>query len=147
MVAYIDGHTADSNALLEKLVDMNSGTHNLEGVRAVGRIMTAELTGLGFEVKWIPMDEVQRAGVLVAEHRCPAGGGKCGKRMLLIGHMDTVFETTSPFQKYSVSGNIATGPGVNDMKGGLVIHAGRARCDAGGERAEGCGDHGGAERR
>lgn len=121
MVAYIDGHTADSNALLEKLVDMNSGTHNLEGVRAVGRIMTAELTGLGFEVKWIPMDEVQRAGVLVAEHRCPAGGGKCGKRMLLIGHMDTVFETTSPFQKYSVSGNIATGPGVNDMKGGLVI--------------------------
>ena len=120
MAAYIDGHTAEANALLEKLVDINSGTHNLEGVRAVGKVMSAELEGLGFEVRWIPMDEVQRAGVLVAEHRCPLGEKKCGKRMLLIGHMDTVFEKTSPFQKYTVSGNTATGPGVNDMKGGLV---------------------------
>ncbi|MFP5229019.1 MAG: M20/M25/M40 family metallo-hydrolase [Acidobacteriota bacterium] len=120
MVVYIDGHTAEANALLEKLVDINSGTHNLDGVRAVGKIMSAELTELGFAVQWIPMDEVQRAGVQVAEHKCPAGPEKCGKRMLLIGHMDTVFEKTSPFQKYTVSGNIATGPGVNDMKGGLV---------------------------
>jgi glutamate carboxypeptidase len=120
MVAYIDAHAQESNALLEKLVDINSGTHNLEGVRAVGKIMTAEFEGLGFEVRWIPMDEVERAGVLVAEHKCPLGPQKCGKRMLLIGHMDTVFEKTSPFQKYTVNGNIATGPGVNDMKGGLV---------------------------
>lgn len=63
---------------------------------------------------------VQRAGVLVAEHAC-SEPGKCGKRMLLIGHMDTVFEKTSPFQTYSVNGNIGTGPGTNDMKGGLVI--------------------------
>jgi glutamate carboxypeptidase len=101
-------------------VDINSGTHNLEGVRAVGKIMMAQLSALGFEVKWIPTDEVQRAGVLVAEHKCPAGAGQCGKRMLLIGHMDTVFEKTSPFQKYTVSGNTATGPGSSDMKGGLV---------------------------
>jgi glutamate carboxypeptidase len=121
MVAYVDAHVADANALLEKLVDINSGTHNLDGVRAVGKILTAEFEGLGFRVQWIPMDEVERAGVLVAEHKCPAGEGNCGKRMLLIGHMDTVFEKTSPFQKYTVSGNIATGPGVNDMKGGLVI--------------------------
>jgi glutamate carboxypeptidase len=120
MVAYIDGHVAESNALLEKVVDINSGTHNLDGVRAVGKIMTAEFDGLGFDTKWISMDEVERAGVLVAEHKCPAGAGKCGKRILLIGHMDTVFEKTSPFQKYTVEGNIATGPGVNDMKGGLV---------------------------
>jgi glutamate carboxypeptidase len=65
------------------------------------------------------MDEVQRAGVLVAEHSCPQPG-QCGKRMLMIGHMDTVFEKNSPFQKYTVSGAIGTGPGVNDMKGGLV---------------------------
>jgi glutamate carboxypeptidase len=124
MVAFIDAHEAESNALLEKLVDINSGTHNLEGVRAVGKIMMGELTELGFEVKWIPMDEVGRAGVLVAEHRCSLGEGPdpktCGKRMLLIGHMDTVFEKTSPFQTYTVDGKIATGPGTNDMKGGLV---------------------------
>ena len=52
-------------------------------------------------------------------HPC-AETGKCGKRMLLIGHMDTVFEKSSPFQSYTVKGNIGTGPGTNDMKGGLV---------------------------
>jgi glutamate carboxypeptidase len=119
MVAYIDANKQESNALLEQLVNINSGTHNLEGVRAVGKIMMAQLSDLGFQVNWIPMDEVQRAGVLVAEHPCPQPG-QCGKRMLLIGHMDTVFEKDSPFQKYTVNGNIATGPGTNDMKGGLV---------------------------
>ena len=119
MVAYIDANEQASNDMLEKLVNINSGTHNLEGVRAVAEIMQAQLSDLGFNVQWIPMEQVQRAGVLVAEHPCPEPG-KCGKRMLLIGHMDTVFEKTSPFQAYSVKGNIGTGPGVNDMKGGLV---------------------------
>jgi glutamate carboxypeptidase len=119
MASWIDAHEQDSNALLEKLVDINSGTHNLEGVRAVGRIMMAQLGDLGFKAQWIPMDQVQRAGVLVAQHPCTEAG-ECGKRMLLIGHMDTVFEKSSPFQKYTVQGNIATGPGTNDMKGGLV---------------------------
>jgi glutamate carboxypeptidase len=119
IVAYIDANEQASNALLEKLVNINSGTHNLEGVRVVGKIMMAQLEQLGFKVRWVPMDEVHRAGTLVAEHPCPEAG-KCGKRMLLIGHMDTVFEKSSPFQNYSVNGHIATGPGVNDMKGGLV---------------------------
>ncbi len=119
MVAFVDSNEQASNALLERLVDINSGTHNLEGVRAVGKIMMDQLTSLGFKVRWVPMDEVHRAGDLVAEHPCPQPG-MCGKRMLLIGHMDTVFEKTSPFQTYTVKGNIGTGPGVNDMKGGLV---------------------------
>jgi glutamate carboxypeptidase len=119
IVASVDANEQASNALLEKLVNINSGTHNLEGVRAVGAILMEELKALGFTVQWIPMDEVHRAGALVAEHPCPQAG-KCGKRMLLIGHMDTVFEKSSPFQSYTVIGNIATGPGTNDMKGGLV---------------------------
>ena len=118
-MAYVDANEQASNDLLQKLVDMNSGTHNLEGVRDVAKIVGARLSDLGFDVRWIPMESVQRAGVLVAEHKCPQAG-KCGKRMLLIGHMDTVFEKSSPFQTYSVKGNIGTGPGVNDMKGGLV---------------------------
>lgn len=120
MAAFIDANRQASNEFLAKLVSINSGTHNLEGVRAVAGIMKTELTELGFKSDFIPMDQVQRAGVLVAEHACPEPG-KCGKRMLLIGHMDTVFEKTSPFQSYSVKDNIGTGPGVNDMKGGLVI--------------------------
>ena len=119
IVAYIDATEQASNDTLQKLVNINSGTHNLDGVRAVAEIMKSQLSDLGFTVRWIPMEQVQRAGVLVAEHPCPEPG-KCGKRMLLIGHMDTVFEKSSAFQTYSVNGNIATGPGVNDMKGGLV---------------------------
>lgn len=124
IVAYVDANEQASNALLEKLVNINSGTHNLEGVRAVGKILMAQLDQLGFKVRWVPMDEVYRAGTLVAEHPCPEPAPQtkngCGKHMLLIGHMDTVFEKNSPFQSYSVNGHIATGPGVNDMKGGLV---------------------------
>jgi glutamate carboxypeptidase len=119
MVAYIDANEQASNQMLERLVNINSGTHNLEGVRAVGKIMMDQLSALGFQVRWINMDEVHRAGTLVAEHSCPQPAA-CGKRMLLIGHMDTVFDKDSPFQKYTVQGHIATGPGVNDMKGGLV---------------------------
>lgn len=120
MDSYINAHQQESDDLLARLANINSGTHNLEGIRAVADIMKAQLSSLGFNVQWIPMEQVHRAGVLVAEHPCPEPG-KCGKRMLLIGHMDTVFEKTSPFQSYSVKGNIGTGPGVNDMKGGLVI--------------------------
>jgi glutamate carboxypeptidase len=103
--------------LLEQLVNINSGTMNLEGVRRVGDVLRSQFEPLGFEVKWIPMDAVKRAGHLVAEHK---GNGR-GKRMLLIGHMDTVFEKDSPFQKYERQGDKAVGPGVNDMKDGLAI--------------------------
>lgn len=123
IVSYIDAHQAEANQFLARIVNINSGTHNLEGVREIAGIFQQQFTDLGFQVRFIPMnqppDNVGRAGVLVAEHPCPAPGA-CGKRMLLIGHMDTVFEKDSPFQTWSVSGAIATGPGVNDMKGGLV---------------------------
>src|SRR5690348_16957999 len=103
--------------LLETLVNINSGTMNLEGVTRVAEIMRKEFAALGFEVRWVPMTAVGRAGTLVAEH---PGNGR-GKRMLLIGHMDTVFEKDSPFQKFERRGDIAEGPGVNDMKDGLAI--------------------------
>jgi glutamate carboxypeptidase len=103
--------------LLEKLVNVNSGTMNLEGVEQVGRMMIAELEPLGFTVRWVPMTRVGRAGHVVAEHK---GSGR-GRRMLLIGHLDTVFEKSSPFQEFERRGNTAEGPGVNDMKDGLAI--------------------------
>ncbi len=120
VVAYIDAHQQEANDLLAKLVDINSGTHNLEGVRAVAKIMQQQFEDLGFHTQFNPMDQIGRAGDLVATHPCPEGPGKCGKRMLFIGHMDTVFEKSSPFQKFTVNGNVGTGPGSNDMKGGLV---------------------------
>ena len=84
---------------------------------AVGAMMRAELEPLGFTVRWVDMAETGRAGHIVAEHR---GNGR-GKRLLLIGHLDTVFEPSSPFQRFIREGDRATGPGVGDDKGGLVV--------------------------
>jgi glutamate carboxypeptidase len=126
MVKAVDAQTPAAIGLLEKLVNINSGTMNLAGVIAVKDVIAPQIEALGFKVQWTPMESLDgRAGDLVAEHVCAAGAGKCGKRILLIGHMDTVFEPSSSFQKYSIvpgtNGNVATGPGVNDMKGGLVV--------------------------
>jgi glutamate carboxypeptidase len=101
--------------LLERLVNVNSGTLNLPGVTAVGEMVRAELEPLGFEVRWVPMEETGRAGHLIATH----DGG--GKNILLIGHLDTVFETDSPFQTFAREGSRATGPGIGDDKGGMVV--------------------------
>jgi glutamate carboxypeptidase len=113
---FIDANAAGSNLLLEKLVDINSGTFNAAGVSQVAQVLRPEFEALGFKLRWIPMDEVHRAGHLVAERQ-----GGHGKRVLLIGHMDTVFEPSSPFQKFERTGDTATGPGSQDMKGGLVV--------------------------
>jgi glutamate carboxypeptidase len=112
----VDDNIPESDALLERLVNINSGTLNPAGVRRVADVLRPEFEALGFQVRWIPMDEVHRAGHLVAERK-----GNRGKRVLLIGHMDTVFEPSSPFQKFERKGDSATGPGSSDMKGGLMI--------------------------
>jgi glutamate carboxypeptidase len=126
MVTSIDRDAVAHIALVEKLVDINSGTMHLAGVVAVKDVIAPRIEHLGFRVQWNPMDTVtHRAGDLVAVHECPRGEGECGKRLLLIGHMDTVFEPSSSFQKYSrvpdSGGKVATGPGIADMKGGLVV--------------------------
>lgn len=116
MAAFIDANQAEALALLEKAVNINSGTQNLEGVRKVGALFRAEFDALGFTTTWVDQDEVKRAGHLVAEFR-----GK-GPKVLLIGHLDTVFEPDSPFQTFEqLDGNKARGPGIIDMKGGNVI--------------------------
>jgi len=117
MAAAVDREADRNIALLEHMVNRNSGTLNLEGVTAVGAMVRAELEPLGFEVRWADMRATGRAGHIVATHR---GNGR-GKRILLIGHLDTVFEPDSPFQAFSRAGNRATGPGAGDCKGGDVV--------------------------
>jgi glutamate carboxypeptidase len=121
--AFAQADTAYGEALLERLVEQNSGTLNLEGVRAVGTMMRAELEALGFVVEWSDMTGTGRAGHLIATH---IGNGR-GKRILMIGHLDTVFEPTSPFQSYRREGERAIGPGVGDDKGGMVVIVGALR--------------------
>jgi glutamate carboxypeptidase len=122
-------NSAAAIQLLEKVVNINSGTMNHEGVRKVGEIFAQELSSLGLKTRWIPMNEVNRTGHLIAEQE-----GKKGKRILLIGHLDTVFEKENPFHPFTRKDEShATGQGVNDMKGGdvIVMFALKALHDAG----------------
>ncbi len=102
-------------ALLERMVNQNSGTLNLPGVLIVGDMVRAELEPLGFTVRWVDMAETGRAGHLIATHEGP------GRNVLLIGHLDTVFEDDNPFQRFERTAMRATGPGVGDDKGGVVV--------------------------
>ncbi|MEK9740819.1 MAG: M20/M25/M40 family metallo-hydrolase [Flavobacteriaceae bacterium] len=108
----------ESIDFLEKVVNINSGTLNLEGVKEVGDIFRNEFDAIGFDTHWIDMPEdMNRAGHLFASIK-----GTKGKRLLLIGHLDTVFEKNSPFQAFEqINDSMAYGPGANDMKGGDVI--------------------------
>jgi glutamate carboxypeptidase len=116
IVAAVDAGNGAALDLLEKAVNINSGTHNFPGVRAVGALFRREFEALGFKTTWIDGAPFKRAGHLVAEHP-----GK-GRRMLLIGHLDTVFEKDSPFQAFQrIDDKTAKGPGIIDMKGGDVI--------------------------
>lgn len=116
IAAWIDANNDAAISLLERVVNINSGTHNPAGVQEVGRVFREELEAIGFKTTWVNQDEVGRGGHLIAEHAGP------GPRILLIGHLDTVFEPDSPFQKFDrIDANTARGPGIIDMKGGDVV--------------------------
>jgi glutamate carboxypeptidase len=117
LVTQADTDTPLAIGLLERLVAQNSGTRNIAGVKKVRDLVEPELAALGFATRWVPMDAVHRAGHLIATHK-----GRPGTtRMLLIGHLDTVFEPASPFQTATREGDILHGPGASDDKGGVVV--------------------------
>lgn len=118
----------ESISFLEKVVNINSGTLNQEGVKKVGEVFGTAFKEIGFETEWIDMPaEMNRAGHLFA-----SVDGDKGKKLLLIGHLDTVFEENSPFQTFErFNDSMAYGPGANDMKGGdvIVLYALKALAD------------------
>ncbi|MGH8176955.1 MAG: M20/M25/M40 family metallo-hydrolase [Steroidobacter sp.] len=116
LVAFVKANEPRAVALLEEIVNVNSGTMNLGGVRRVGDILRPHFDALGFTTTWVDGAQFGRAGHLVAERK---GGGR---HVLLIGHIDTVFEPNHPFQRFErVDKNTARGPGTADMKGGIVV--------------------------
>ncbi|MTI87778.1 MAG: M20 family metallopeptidase [Balneolaceae bacterium] len=129
ILARIDANHAEALEFLETNVNINSGTMNFEGVRKVGDNYHDAYEALGFETRWVSQDEVNRAGHFFAEQE-----GSEGKSILLIGHLDTVFEEESPFQEYKVlNDSVAAGPGVADMKAGnvMILYALKALKEAG----------------
>src|SRR4029077_11006738 len=116
IVAAIDAGNADALTLLQNAVNINSGTHNFAGVRAVGDLFRKEFDALGFKTSWVDGAPFKRAGHLVADHPGP------GPRITLAGPLDTVSARDSAVQRSEpIDGTTAKGPGIIDMKGGDVI--------------------------
>lgn len=129
VLAAIDRNFDDQLIFLEDTVNQNSGTLNVEGVRAAGAMYAEAFENIGFDTHWIDMPEdMGRGGHFVATREFGPG-----PHILLIGHIDTVFEPFSAFQTFKRDGDIARGPGIQDMKGGnaVVLYAMRALIEAG----------------
>ncbi len=129
IIKSVDNHLESSFELLKTSVNINSGTMNFEGVKAVGSLYQKELDALGFQTEMTSGESYNRAGHLVAKME-----GTKGPKFLMIGHLDTVFELDSPFQEYMMlNDSVIKGPGVADMKGGdvIIILAMKALKDAG----------------
>ncbi|RDY61520.1 M20/M25/M40 family metallo-hydrolase [Flagellimonas nanhaiensis] len=116
IITAVDKSNDEGIELLKTIVNINSGTMNFEGVKEVGKVLIDEFQGMGMQAEWVDGSDFGRAGHLVARQQ-----GK-GPTFLLIGHLDTVFELSSPFQEYKMlDNNVINGPGVSDMKGGDVV--------------------------
>lgn len=118
IVEHVTANVDEGIELLQRQVDVNSGTLNPDGVALVAAVVRPELEALGFEVRMAELPpELNRGPHLIAERR-----GSRGPALLLIGHLDTVFEEDSPFQRFErVDDATARGPGVVDMKGGNMV--------------------------
>lgn len=117
VVAIVDRQLPEAIVFLEKIVNINSGTNNLQGVREVGMAFRQELDAIGFSSQWIEMPaEMNRAGHLLSERK-----GIKGKKLLLLGHIDTVFEPQGNAAGFVRKDSLAYGPGTSDMKGGDMV--------------------------
>ena len=130
IVDAVDRNRREGLKRWEEAVNINSGTMNFEGVFTVARLYKPWFETLGFTTRWVDGAPFGRAGHLIAEHH----GKQNGRKILLIGHLDTVFELESPFQKFTwINDSTASGPGAGDMKGGntIMIQALQALAEAG----------------
>lgn len=119
-----DAATSEQPAVvktLERLVKIESGTGDAEGIAAAGTMLEGELKALGFTVT-----RQKAAGAVVGDNIVGKLRGRGGKSLLLLSHMDTVYPrgmlAKAPFR---VEGNKAYGPGIADDKGGsaVILHA------------------------
>lgn len=118
LISHIKLHLPATEKLLEEVVNINSGTLHIAGVKKVGDVFAREFAKAGFQTEWVSLpDSLKRAGHLVATRK-----GKKGKKLFIIGHLDTVFEPDMAFTPYTrLNDSTATGQGANDMKGGDVV--------------------------
>ena len=118
IAAQVAKNHAANLKLLEQIVNINSGSLNIAGVKQVAERIAAEFNKIGFTTEFVKLpDSLKRAPHLVAFRK-----GKKGKRILMEGHLDTVFEPEMEANPYRLlNDSTATGQGVVDMKGGVVM--------------------------
>ncbi|MEX0965400.1 MAG: M20/M25/M40 family metallo-hydrolase [Pseudohongiellaceae bacterium] len=127
LTAWLDSQEENMLELLEQITNINSGSLNKDGVNELAAIFSDELRQLGFSISTLPGDVIEMPScpgsdynVDAADHVLASKSG-AGARLLMMGHLDTVFPPDSPFQQFSREGDTMYGPGVSDMKGGLVV--------------------------
>ncbi len=113
ILRYVDASKDEAVTLLEKIINIESPTQNVAGVKQVGLVFKSEFDAIGFKTKWIEMPaDMKRAGHLLAEN-----SGTKGKKLLLLGHLDTVLSG----EKFRREGGRVFGTGSSDMKAGNVV--------------------------
>lgn len=127
LVRWLDSQEDNMLSMLERITNINSGSLNKQGVDEIATIFSRELRRLGFSISTLPGDVIEMPScpgsdynVDVSDHVLATKTG-AGKRLLLMGHLDTVFPPDSPFQIFRREGDTMYGPGVADMQGGLVV--------------------------
>jgi glutamate carboxypeptidase len=102
--------------LLEQVVNIDSGTGDVAGGRKVGSLLVPRLKALGMEVETVAAEAPELPENIVATLNGTGRG-----RILMIGHIDTVFGPgTVASRPFRIEGDRATGPGVGDEKGGVI---------------------------
>lgn len=106
---------------MERLVNIETGTGNAEGMSAMGQLLETELKAVGATVT-----RHKAVGDVVGDNIVGRLQGKGGKRILLMAHMDTVYvKGTLEKAPFRIDGNRAFGPGIADDKAGIavILHA------------------------
>jgi glutamate carboxypeptidase len=127
MLDWVDAHQEQLLVELTEHVSVNTGTDNIEGIDRYRDMLASDLQELGFATRReaagpIPVLTCDGGSVSVADNLVATRKGSSPQRILLNGHMDTVFSATDDFQTLSVDPDgTLHGPGVLDMKGGIVV--------------------------
>ena len=111
--SWVEAHREDVLAFLKEIVEINSFTRNPEGANRVGDVLSGFLDGIGFAEKRYPNEHF-------GDHQVFTRSGS-GSRLLFLTHKDTVFPPDAGFTQFRIEGDRAMGPGVIDMKGGIVV--------------------------
>ncbi|MGD9082919.1 MAG: M20 family metallopeptidase [Desulfobacterales bacterium] len=116
IISFLNSHEPDMFALLEKMVLIQSGSHNKEGVDRVARLIQSIFRSN--TVSCQTMEQTKFGNHLIVRSLCKK---PFDEQILMVGHMDTVFPKNTDFNWFRKNSTCCYGPGVIDMKGGLVV--------------------------